>query len=92
MKYVLLAVLVLFAASVNAAMVAKDGSGNSVTLGETECVAAPWLKDWKTATMFYEGKTYAACWRLQGNLVVVLDSAGDVTPIPMTSFRPETGV
>lgn len=89
---VLAVVLMLFALSVNAAMVAKDAQGNSVTLQETACVSDPWLKDWKAATMFYQGRVFAACWRLQGNLVIILDSAGDITPIPMTAFRPETSV
>lgn len=93
MKYGVLAfVLMLFAVSSNAAMVAKDREGNSVTLQETACVSDMWLKEWKAATMFYQGKQYAACWRLQGNTVVVIDSAGDVTPLPMTAFRPETSV
>ena len=89
---VLLAVLMLFAMSSNAAMVAKDGSGNSVTLQETACVSDPWLKEWKSATMFYRGKHYAACWRIQGDMVVIIDSAGDVTPLPMGAFKQETGV
>ena len=89
---VLAVVLMLFAMSVNAAMVAKDSAGNSVTLQETACVSDPWLKDWKAATMFYQGKVFAACWRIQGQTVVIIDSAGDVTPIPMTAFRPETSV
>ena len=85
-------VLMLFAISSNAEMVARDDAGNTVTLQETECVSGPWLKDWKAATMFYEGKHYAACWRVQGTKVVIIDSAGDVTPIPMQAFRPEPGV
>ena len=82
----------LFSLSSYSAMVAKDGSGNSVTLQEEKCVSAPWLKDWQTATMIYRGKTYAACWRVQGQLVIILDSGGDITPIPMNAFAPEVKV
>ena len=91
---VLAAVLMLFAMSnpAKADMVAKDRAGNSVTLHEAPCVSAPWLKDWKTATFIYGGKTYAACWRIQNDMVIVLDAAGDVSPLPMTAFKPETKV
>lgn len=89
---VLAVVMMLFAVQANAAMVAKDAAGNSVTLQETACVSDPWLKDWKAAVMFFDGKQYAACWRIQGQTVVIIDSAGDVTPIPMTAFRQETSV
>jgi len=89
---VLFAVLMLFSMSSHAGMVAKDNNGNSVTLHEAPCVSSPWLKDWKTATFIYGGKTYAACWRIQNNMVIVIDSAGDVSPLPMEAFKPETKV
>jgi len=93
MKYgVLFFVLMLFSLSSYSAMTARDAEGNAVTLQEAPCTAAPWLKDWKKATMLHQGKLYSACWKLHGNMVVVLDSDGDVTPVPMTAFRQETGV
>lgn len=93
MKYgVLFVVLLLFSISSPAAIVAKDRAGNSVTLHEEACVSSPWLQNWKTATMFYQGKQYAACWRVQGELVIILDSSGDMTPIPMQAFQPETRI
>lgn len=89
---VLAAVLVLFAMSAKADMVVRDGTGNILTLHNEQCVAAPWLKGWKTATFVYDGKTFAACWREQQGTIVVLDSAGDVTPVPAHLFKRETGV
>jgi len=91
---VLAAVLMLFAMSnpAKADMVMRDQNGNYVRLHTEPCAISPWTKEWKTATFFYEKKQYAACWRLQGETVVVLDSEGDITPLPVRSFRPETGV
>lgn len=91
-RYVLLAVLLLFNASAkadNSKMVARDQAGNSVTLQSEKCVAAPWLVDWMTAVFIYQGKQYAACWKIQAGTVVILDSGGDVTSLPMDAFRPE---
>ena len=73
-------------------MTARDAGGNTVTLQDEKCVIAPWLDKWKTAVFVYNGKTYASCWRIQNNEVVILDSGGDVTVLPPDIFRPETGV
>lgn len=90
---VLVGVLLLFSVSgVKADMVARDAMGNYAALHKESCVAAPWLKDWKTATVKYEGKMFAACWKMQDGTILVLDSAGDVTPIPVSAFTNETGV
>lgn len=89
---VLAVVLMLFAMSAHAGMVARDSAGNVLSLHDEVCVAAPWLKAWKTATLQYEGKVYAACWRVQDGLIMVLDSAGDITPVPPEMFKKETGV
>lgn len=93
MKYaVLAAVLVLFSMSAKADMIMKDRQGNSITLHEEACTVLPWLEKWKTATFIYQGKVHAACWRFQAGTVVVLDSAGDVTPVPPQAFERATGV
>jgi hypothetical protein len=90
---VLAIVLMLFSLSSHAAnMVAVDPNGNRITLSETKCVISPWTTEWRNATFVYQGKTYAACWRIQGNLVIILDSGGDITPVPITNFGPETTV
>ena len=95
MKYAVLgAILFLFSASSYAVptMVARDSAGNVITLQDNKCVAAPWLEKWKTAVFVYQGKTYAACWRIQDGDVVVLDSDGAATFLPASIFKPETGV
>jgi len=89
---VLFMVLMLFAMSVKAGMVARDNEGNVITLMTEACKVSPWLKDWKTASFLYNGKVYPACWKLQGRLVIILDSGGDVTPVSMGAFSQETSI
>ena len=93
MKYgVLFAVLFMFAVSVKAGMVARDEGGNVITLMTEQCTAGPWMKDWKTASFLYRGQLFKACWRIQGTTVILLDSGGDVTPVPMGAFSQETTI
>ena len=89
----LLALLFVFLAfNVSAAdLVLRDQAGNVVKLHETDC-KQPWMKKWKQATFEYEKKIFQACWRLVGSTVVVMDSAGDVTPLPAQAFMRESGV
>ena len=90
MKSVMFAVLMLFAFDAIAEnLVVNDASGNQVTLMSEACTASSWLKDWKLASFLYKGKAYEACWRLQGTTVVILDSGGEVTPLPSGAFRTE---
>jgi hypothetical protein len=66
---------------------AKTGA-DSITLMEEPCsLKSPWFKDWKSARYVWKGDTYDSCWVLQGHTVVVLDSAGAVSAVPMTAFR-----
>ena len=91
-RAVLVAILLLFSASSYAQkMVARDSGGNVITLLQEQCMASPWMKQWKTASLVYEGKVFAACWAVRGSDVVILDSAGDVYPIPAGMFKPEVG-
>lgn len=91
MKLIVLAViLVLFAVSAHAQnMVSRDGDGNVVTLMTAKCTISPWTTEWLTASFLYHGRVFAACWRLQGKTVVIFDSGGDITPLPMSIFKPE---
>jgi len=91
---VLAVVLVLFSMSAKASgnLVVRDDNGNSATITQEPCVISPWLKDWKQGTLVYGGKTYATCWRLIGETVFILDSAGDVSPIQARYFKPETKI
>lgn len=43
----------------------------------------------KKAMMRYEGKDYEACWAEHDGHAIVIDEAGDVTPIPLRAFRNE---
>ena len=90
MKAALFSVLMLVSAAAFADnLTARDQAGNYVTLMSDACVVGPWLKEWKTAVFLYKGKQYEACWKLQGTTVVILDSAGEVTPLPAGAFKVE---
>lgn len=91
-RFVLAAILALLPVWSWADMMLKDGSGNSIVLHEGKCTVLSWLKDWRQATMQYRGTMFEACWRIQGDMVVVLDSGGDVTPVPMQAFRPVVNI
>jgi hypothetical protein len=62
-----------------------DRSGNKLTLHDEPC-SIPFLKGWKKASFFYEGKNLTACWMAARGLVYVLDDLGDLTPVPITAF------
>ena len=82
--------LLLFGMNVEAASYqVKDTAGNTVTINDTRCPAS-FLKGWKAGQMVYKGKVYKACWTLNGPLVIVIDSEGEITPVPVESFKPAT--
>jgi hypothetical protein len=60
--------------------------GNLVRITTEPCEGAPtWLGLFK-AHMHYQGVDYLACWREAGGAVLVFDSDGDLTPIPVQAF------
>lgn len=65
----------------------RDRAGNVVVLLDAPCEQGGWLAGWRRATLHYDGKDYAACWVAMGEMVMVLDSSGDVTPVPRAAFR-----
>lgn len=69
-------------------------NGDSVTLLDTPCNQGPWFKDWRAARFVYQGKTYESCWRAlpDGQTVVVLDSGGDVSAIPLQAFKRDESI
>ena len=86
-----LAFCLLFAASPALAfpLIAVLPNG-TVTIYDTPC-PHPWLGKWKAASMIYKGKPYEACWGGgDSDAIVVLDSAGDLSMIPMRAFRKAT--
>lgn len=68
-------------------MTFEDPLGNSVQLFDTPCYEAPPWLGFRKASMLYQGKSYEACWTLVGHTVLLIDSAGDSTPIPMDVFK-----
>jgi len=66
-------------------LTASDSSGNRVDISDAPC-PMEWLKNWKAAEFFYQGKTYKACWAMKGEQIIILDSGGDLTAIPVRMF------
>ena len=58
----------------------------TVILHDAQC-SQPWLGDWKKASMVYRGKDFEACWMHMEGVIFLLDSAGDLTPIPVNAFK-----
>lgn len=63
----------------------QDNAGNRVTLHDTDC-HVPFLKGWKKASFFYEGKDLKACWIASRGMVFIVDDLGDLTPVPIQAF------
>jgi hypothetical protein len=70
----------------------RAGNGDSITLTEAPCTQGPWFKDWRAARFVYQGKSYESCWRTVQDTVLVFDSGGDVSAIPMQAFKLDQGV
>lgn len=79
-------VLVLATCSVLAQTYQLQARDATVILHSTEC-DKDWLKGWKKASMTYRGKDYDACWMHHEGIVFLLDSSGDLTPIPVNAFK-----
>lgn len=82
-------VLFLICFPVNAGMVARDDRGNVARLREAPCKVHAWLKNFYEAEVVYNGKTYAACCGRIGSVILVIDEAGDLSPIPISAFEKE---
>lgn len=75
---------------------ATDPNGK-LTLYKTPCSMGGWFEKWKSAHWMYKGKPYEACWAVQptrqgGQMVIVIDSSGVVTPIDPRAFSEDQGV
>ena len=69
-------------------LIARDSTGNIITITDAPC-QHEWLKDWKAAEFLYQGKVYKACWTVKGDRVVILDSGGDISAVPIGMFGKE---
>jgi len=84
----------------------KDEKGNSATLLDKPCENAAILKvgaekygipdtyldRMRAGKMLYEGKSYETCWVLgPDGTVYIVDSAGDMSGIPVDAFERPTG-
>lgn len=86
---------ILFVAAKNAygaSYSLKAPNGDSVTLMDSPCTQGPWFKDWRAARFVYQGKSYESCWRVVQDTILVFDSGGDVSAIPMAAFKKDEGV
>ena len=50
------------------------------------------MTDWKVAKWLYKGKTYDACWKLMGDMVMTIDSAGELGQVPKFVFKKDVQV
>jgi hypothetical protein len=88
----------LIASPVLASMTAQVDDRNYVTLFEEPCKDAAVIKHikpgyaekFKRAFFMYQGKPFEACWYTvpdKQSRIYVIDSEGDVTPVPMAAFQ-----
>lgn len=94
MRHILLALaLFLIAPNAFAAIYQlKLQNGDSVVIDtEKKCtVLHPWMdeKHWKAGTIYWKGKQYALCWRVQEGAISTFDSSGEVGTWPIQLFKP----
>jgi hypothetical protein len=65
----------------------QNTAGDSVRITQEPClVSSGWLKLGK-AYMIYKGREYEACYIVVKDIVLIFDSGGDVSPIPLQMFK-----
>jgi hypothetical protein len=95
MKRVLIAALIAASFSACAETAIFRFQSTTVRLLQSPCIgaAAAMLKDnakdFKQAAVTYEGREFGACWKVQGEIVLILDDEGDGGSIPLSEFKPE---
>jgi hypothetical protein len=89
--WLLASILILVPMPANADYSVSNGN-NRLTLTDKPCQLGGWFTGWKIARMIYEGKPYEACWRIQGETVVVVDSNGDMSNVPARAFKKDVEV
>lgn len=77
--------------------VMSDARGNEIRLRDTPCVSTSEAlsqippearKNMKSASVFWVGKRYEACWGALGDgRVLIFDEAGDAGILPESAFR-----
>ena len=89
---IVLALAIAPKAHAGTTMVVEGQDGDKIILTENACTRFPELTTWKQGTFLYHGQRLAMCWKLQEGTVLVLDSQGDVTPVPQDAFHAETSI
>lgn len=89
--WVFAALVLLIPGQANAETYSVTEGGDKLTLTMTPC-EHPWLKDWKVAKWVYQGKVYDACWKLMGDMVMTIDSAGELGQVPKFVFKKDVAV
>jgi hypothetical protein len=67
-------------------MSVKDPAATSCASPMSHAREPEWLGLFKARRCITEGVDYLACWREAGGAVLVFDSNGDLTPIPVQAF------
>lgn len=91
----IIAAIVLFlipATAFGALYEMKMQTGYSVVIDtEKKCtIVHPWMDEqkWKAGTMYWKGKQYAMCWRVQEGAIVTFDASGELGFWPPQAFKP----
>lgn len=95
MKYLLCfaaAVWLFYPMSAKAETFSARNGDNRLTLSSEPCEIGPWFKQWKKATWYYQGQVFEACWKVMGNAVMTIDSAGDLGAMPMQAFKKDEAI
>lgn len=73
-------------------IVGRPKPGDLIRLTLEPCQDAPAWLNLRRAEMRYEGIDYVACWFALGQMVIVLDSNDDATPIPLRNFTKDEAI
>lgn len=78
----------------------KDDKGNYVRLTDDPCVSTAGVlstipsalrPELKAATIYWEGKLFAACYRDRGTQIDIIDESGDGGTVDARAFRKDIG-
>lgn len=98
MRHFLASLLLLAAPAMAADMVSKQGN-DSARITDKPCpvevlkvIEQGQRGDFRAAFVVFQGKQFAACWRMMGNLAFLVYADGDQGVIPLADFKPDEGV
>lgn len=100
-KLSLLLAVMLFSTSAAAARVMKDTQGNHIRLTNEACTSTAGMLaqlptalrlELKAAEVYWQGKSYAACYREDGEYILIVDEEGDSGAMNASEFKKDLEV